>query len=570
MQVGSVLGDRYELRSLLGEGAMASVYEAFDRVESRTVAIKVPRPHVLASPELRARFEREASAAILSDHPGIVRAFEIGRTDDGAPFLVTERAAGTELSEAVSPLPIPWKRAVQIGLQIARALKSLHDKGVIHRDLKPANIYLETDASGEKVKVLDLGVAKILDQPVEEGLTHAGAVYGTPEYMAPEQALGQEVDERADVYSLGVILYELIAGRRPYDGKAQQLLGQQLTKPLPPLGLDTSVAPPDLEPLLRTMLAAACAERPKMPEVCARLESILRSAVPSTPAPESSSQSEPARALESSNRFLPMLWVAAVSLGLGAGLAFFALKPAETGEAQVAEVVPSLPSPAPAEEEASVPSEPPVFRFDPDVPRTLDDLIALSRQHSSEPAVHLALAEAYLEGGDYASAVLSVTTALGLDPSLNRDLRLQKLLEKTAQMQSSTDASFRLLRGPMGQEGADLLYRLSLDGSVRATIRAQANQALSSPEVRENLSLPLSLALSLAAARSCKELLPLLEKAKLFGDERSLSRLLSLQANLSCRRPGQPCYPCLRRGPELEEAISAIRGRMAPAPSAEP
>lgn len=552
---------------------MASVYEAFDRVESRTVAIKVPRAHVLASPELRARFEREASAAILTDHPGVVRAFEIGHTEDGVPFLVTERAAGTELSEAVSPLPIPWKRAARIGPQIARALESLHDKGVVHRDLKPANIYLETEASGEKVKVLDLGVAKILDQPTQDGLTHAGAIYGTPEYMAPEQALGQEVDERADVYSLGVILYELIAGHRPYSGKAHQLLGKQLTQPLPELGLDTVSAPPDLEPLLRAMLAAACAERPKMPEVCARLEGVLESAVSSPPAPESSLGGGSARELQAPKAtWLPMLWVGVGSLGLGAALAFFVLKPAAREEVQVAQIAPSEPLKIPPREEPPAQSEPPAFRFDPDVPRSLDDLIALSRQQSSEPLVHLALAEAYLTSNDYAGAVLSVTAALGLDPSLNRDLRLQRLLEKTAQMQSSTDATFRLLRGPMGQEGADLLYRLSLDGSVRSTIRAQATQTLSSPEVRENLSLPLSLALSLAAARSCKELSPLLEKAKLFGDERSLSRLLSLQANLACRRPGQPCYPCLRKGPELEEAITAIRARVAPDPasSAEP
>lgn len=558
---------------------MASVYEAFDRDEARIVAVKVPHAQVLASKDLRARFEREASAAILTDHPGVVRAFELGHAADGAPFLVIERAAGTELSEALAPLPIPWKRAVRIGLQIARALESLHDKGVIHRDLKPANIYLETDASGEKVKVLDLGVAKILDRPAEEGLTHAGAVYGTPEYMAPEQALGQEVDERADVYSLGVILYELIVGKRPYDGKAHQLIGQQLTKPLPPLGMGTASAPADLEPLLRAMLGAACSERPKMPEVCARMEAILDSAVSSTPAPESSARESSARessARESSarelgsprGRFLPMLFVGVGSLGIGASLAFFALTPARSEGPKLAQ--PALPLPLdapPAVEEPPASSEPSAFRFDPDVPRSLDDLIVLSRQHSSEPLVHLALAEAYFEASDYASAVLSVTAALGLDPSLNRDLRLQKLLEKTAQMQSSMDATFRLLRGPMGQEGADLLYRLSLDSTLKATARAQAAQALTSPEVQENLSLPLSFALSLAAARSCKDLLPLLEKAKLFGDERSLGRLQSLHGNLSCRRPGQPCYPCLRKGPELEEAISAIQARVTPDPA---
>lgn len=539
---------------------MAFVYDAFDTEENRAVAIKIPHASVLASGELRARFEREAFAAITVDHPGVVRAFELGHTADGVPYLVFERARGDSLHQALS-YPVPWSRAAALGSQIARAVEALHTRGIVHRDLKPENILV---ARGEKnedlIKVLDFGLAKLCSpEPApSEGLTRLGFVYGTPEYMAPEQALGQEVDERADVYSVGVILYELVSGRRPYSGKANQLLGQQLTLPLPSLrDLAGPEVPVEFEQLVAAMLAVTCGARPKMSEVREKLEGFV------SPLGRAHSRAKPPRTkvARKAIRFPYVVLVGVLSASLGAVVALSlhherAMEPAVSGLA--------LHEPTPAL--APEPTKPTKANRAEDVLESLsspslDDLVVLSREHSSEPLIQLALAEAYLGAREYSNAVETATMALGLDPSLNRSPRLGAILQKTAQMQSAAEATFRLLRGPMGQEGADILYDLSLGQNVRPLIRAQAATALESADVRENLSLPLALALDLAAAHSCKELKPLIERALILGDERSLVRLEGLQNNLECKRPGLPCYPCLRKMSELHEAIAAIRAR---------
>lgn len=558
--IGAILAERYEIRALLGEGAMASVYDAFDIKEERPVAIKVPHGHVLASEELRARFEREGRAAISMDHPGVVRAFELGRAADGAPYLVFERALGEPLHHALQA-PIAWSRAVLLGEQIALAAIALHEQGIVHRDLKPENILLARGENDEElIKVLDFGIAKLSGPTgaTEEGMTRLGYVYGTPEYMAPEQALGQEVDEKADVYSVGVILFELASGRRPYEGKANQLLGQQLTKPIPSLRrLVGPEVPEGFETLIGSMLAVTSAARPTMSEVRGALrrlrdtDGIEPEPRPPLGAAERALGSEGRRSI----RLGHVVLVGALSAGLGAAsaLSLRSDPPAEFVRGQ-------QPSPKSAEATPAPPRTGEQILRELNSP-SLDDLIVLSREHSSEPLIQLELARAYLEAKEYASAVESATVALGLDPSLNRNPVLSAILQKLAQMQTSSDGAFRLLRGPMGQEGADILYELSMNSTVRPLIRAHATSALDSAEVRENLSLPLALARDLGAAHSCKDLRPLIERAAIVGDDRALPRLESLNSNLDCKKRGAPCYPCLREESDLRQAILAIQSR---------
>ena len=199
---------------------MGSVFKAKDLVLNREVAIKFLLPHRLANSVNVRRFHQEAQAAARLDHPGIVRVHEISTTDDGLPFLTMDFVSGKTLAERIaSEGQLPVSEVLDIFIVVCNALAHAHNMGVLHRDLKPSNIMVATDSLGKySVKVLDFGLAKIIANAAASGqdLTQTGQVFGTPSYMSPEQALGEKVDHRADIYALGCTLYEALTATPPY------------------------------------------------------------------------------------------------------------------------------------------------------------------------------------------------------------------------------------------------------------------------------------------------------------------------------------------------------------------
>jgi serine/threonine-protein kinase len=240
-RIGSVLSDRYRIDRLLGVGSRGNVYAGEHLLMHKKVAVKILHRELSSMPEFAARFEREAVAVANIDHPNVAAATDCGKLPDGSMFLVLEFVEGKCLRDEIAAGPVASDRALRIARQIAAALGSAHALGIVHRDLKPENVML-LDREGEPdfVKVLDFGVAQV---PVGDtgvrskvALTQAGIVFGTPEYMAPEQALGQKVDARADLYALGVITFELLSGERPFSSSGEGgILNQQLSKPPPSL-----------------------------------------------------------------------------------------------------------------------------------------------------------------------------------------------------------------------------------------------------------------------------------------------------------------------------------------------
>ena len=205
---------RYEVEGVVGEGAMAQVYRARDPEIDRVVAIKVLKDELCVDEDYVNRFLREAKAAGGISHPNIVTVFDVGRLGN-APYITMEFLDEKSLADAIAAHEkLPLKRIVSIGIQLARALDIAHRRGIVHRDVKPGNILLME--KGETVKITDFGIAH-LERAEDLQKTHAGTVLGTPRYMAPEQATGRAVDGRADLFSLGVILYELLTGKKAFD-----------------------------------------------------------------------------------------------------------------------------------------------------------------------------------------------------------------------------------------------------------------------------------------------------------------------------------------------------------------
>src|SRR5579864_7650114 len=212
----------YRLVAPLGEGGMGAVYLADDTTLGRRVALKVLPPEFAANPDRMHRFEQEAKLASALTHPNVATIFEIGQQGE-LRFLAMEYVEGRPLAEQIRQGPLKIQDLVQIGMQVADALDDAHSKGIIHRDIKPANLMITPRGH---VKVLDFGLAKLQagHKSAEETqlLTSAGLVVGTVEYMSPEQALGREVDYRTDIFSLGVVLYEMATGRLPFAGANTQ------------------------------------------------------------------------------------------------------------------------------------------------------------------------------------------------------------------------------------------------------------------------------------------------------------------------------------------------------------
>jgi serine/threonine-protein kinase len=252
----------YRLEGELGRGGMGVVYRGRHVRSDRPVALKILHKEIAADPQLAAQFIREGRAASFAKHAGIVDVTDFGRLPDGRAYLVMELVDAPTLEQAMGGKPIEPLRAVLIARKIAAALEAAHVRGVVHRDLKPANVFLDPD---DNVKLGDFGAAKVVSS-TEGSNTQLGVLVGTPFYMAPEHARGRETDERTDIYALGCILFEMVAGTVPFKGATvMEVLIQHHSAPPPPLTSPLGPVPPELEAAVHRALAKRPEERHQNP-----------------------------------------------------------------------------------------------------------------------------------------------------------------------------------------------------------------------------------------------------------------------------------------------------------------
>ncbi len=260
---GTEIAGRYRILSLIGEGGMGAVYRAQHLQLRKVFALKVLQAHNVDRPGIAARFEREAIAAGRIEHPNVVPATDFGRLPDGSFFLVLEFVNGRTLRSELEAGAMRPPRAIGVMRGVVAGVRAAHEKGIVHRDLKPENIMLvDREGNRDFVKLLDFGVARLDSEP-ERGaqLTEVGAMLGTPRYMSPEQILGRAVDTRTDLYSLGIIFFEILTGQCPFAGNLATLLEQHVTLPPPELPSALATEEPRLAEILRTLLAKDPAQR---------------------------------------------------------------------------------------------------------------------------------------------------------------------------------------------------------------------------------------------------------------------------------------------------------------------
>lgn len=256
IQPGAVIGGRYELGRVLGAGGMAQVFLARDRLLDREVAVKVLSERYAADPAFVERFRREASAAAGLNHPNIVSVYDRGETD-GSYYIVMELLRGPDLKQVIRERgPLPPLEAIDYALQILAALGAAHRRDVVHRDIKPQNVMVGEDG---RLKVTDFGIARA---GTASGMTEAGSVIGTAQYLSPEQARGEDVTAASDCYAVGIVLYEMLTGRVPFDAeKPIAVAMKQVTEaPVPPRALRPEI-PEELEQVVLTALEKRPADR---------------------------------------------------------------------------------------------------------------------------------------------------------------------------------------------------------------------------------------------------------------------------------------------------------------------
>ena len=288
--IGHSVG-RYQIIEQLGRGGMATVYKAFDSRLERDVAIKFIRSDVVSDESFLIRFEREAKALAKLSNPHIVKVLDYGDYEN-MPYLVMEFIPGDTLKKKLGK-PIHWKEAAKMLAPIAKTLDYIHKNNIIHRDVKPSNFLV---GQGGELMLSDFGIAKMVDRKEDVQLTGTGVGIGTPEYMAPEQGLGSQIDGRADIYALGIVFYEMLTGRTPYQADTPMaVMYKQISEPLPP----PAAYAPDLPEFVEKVLIKALAKKPEdryqsMAEFAKALEGLVQKPVQEQP-PTADFQSEPTR-----------------------------------------------------------------------------------------------------------------------------------------------------------------------------------------------------------------------------------------------------------------------------------
>jgi eukaryotic-like serine/threonine-protein kinase len=249
--IGTLIGERFKLEEKVGSGGMSSVYRAFDPTLERLVAIKMMHRDISSDPDQLERFRREARAVARLNHPHVVTVIDAGE-DDGAPYIVFEYVEGETLKERIRRLGrLPIDEAVAYAIEIGRALECAHNHKLVHRDVKPQNVLIDPDG---RAKVTDFGIARSMEA---QGLTATGRVLGTTDYVSPEQALGHEVTEQSDIYSLGVVLYEMLTGEAPFKADTQVAVAMKhVREPLP----DVQRRRPEISATLAAVVEQATAK----------------------------------------------------------------------------------------------------------------------------------------------------------------------------------------------------------------------------------------------------------------------------------------------------------------------
>ena len=249
--IGTLIGDRFRLEEKVGSGGMSSVYRAFDPTLERWVAIKLMHRDISSDPDQLERFRREARAVAQMNHPHVVTVIDAGE-DEGAPYIVFEYVEGETLKERIRRLGrLPVAEAVAYAIEIGRALECAHSHKLVHRDVKPQNVLIDPDG---RAKVTDFGIARSLEA---QGLTATGRVLGTTDYVSPEQALGHDVTEQSDIYSLGIVLYEMLTGEAPFKADTQVAVAMKhVREPLP----DVQRRRPEISAALAAVVERATAK----------------------------------------------------------------------------------------------------------------------------------------------------------------------------------------------------------------------------------------------------------------------------------------------------------------------
>ncbi|MFO0558721.1 MAG: serine/threonine-protein kinase [Polyangiales bacterium] len=438
---GTLIAQRYRIVEKIGSGGMGAVYEALQEGLGRRVALKVLRSGYAESEEAVARFQREAQASASLGHPNIVTVTDFG-TDAGRLFMVMERLDGAPLSKVIAAeRALSAQRAAWIASQVLSALAAAHRAGIVHRDMKPDNVFL-TEVSGVRdvVKVLDFGVARFTDAHGNSNLTNTGAVLGTPAYMSPEQARGRAVDARSDLYSVGVLLYEMLSGRQPFQANNYHALLFAILEETPPA---LGALRPDLAPALLSLI-----ERAMSKDVSTRFQTAdeLRAALaPWLSATAVDAYGATAEVPQVSLAQMPLSATPSLEIApaaaaqataqpfaMGGAGSMFAARPAQPSAPQAppAQAAPSQPAPA----RVPPPQSAPASAFSPAIVAGLVVLAIVSVGAALSVRRAIARGSRSAQHSARSSVATVPTTALAADASLDIDATLAAITALAAQL----------------------------------------------------------------------------------------------------------------------------------------
>lgn len=498
--IGKVIDERYRVEAQLGEGGIGRVYTARHITLGRLVALKVLLTRYGSVDVLKQRFQREAEALAALNHPNIVTVTDFGVTDNG-PYIVMELLEGTDLAELIAGgEPIEPRRGLRIVRQMLRALAYAHEQQLVHRDLKPHNVFIRPlGPDDDHVEVLDFGLARFLDDAWKNApkLTAQGALIGTPAYMAPEQASGEEVDARADVYAAGLVIFEVLTGRRAFEeADPGQMLRAHLLKPPPTIrSIDPGL---DVDPALEQFVARALSKSPsaRFDDGAAMLEAFdelgpepvrrvgprpvdldRTSSVAPTQistrgtgprvAPTSGSPAGGTTITLPQNK-MPLFFgaglVALLLMGAGAGVVYLVMRSSllETDTTAAPPPPPTLPEPEPGSDPTSeAPARDPFAGEIPELLRTIQDAVENDEEvtraqlsqisvyqndgHEEDPLPHLLLAHINTDGGRLRLALLEYRTAYDTDATIRGDPYMLPDLVIIARDEAQNEAASELI-----------------------------------------------------------------------------------------------------------------------------